>query len=340
MCLIPNVTENVQYTLRDVSNFVLVPLNMLLASLSLITNLLILTAVVRTRSLQHPSLLLLCSLSVTDLLWAIYSIVVDTARITHEQFCPVGVGAFGQAFSVLCYLATLGNLAVISEDRQLAVNRPLWYRTHVTGSRVAKKASLVWLFSLVMSLLMYLGENFTVIRFPIRFIAVLVYAICIVIMIYSYVRIFIANRRHRQTMDQHTGQILATLKRERRLASTFGLILIVLCLTFLPALIFPLVLATMGFSRADFIPFRPFYALFITLNGLLNPLLYYGRNENVRRAVRGLIKCPKCVGRVQPVTIERSERSQNRSSLETIELEVQSHSLPVLSQRNGNESVG
>ena len=61
---------------------------MLLAFLSFISNFLVLTAVVRTRSLQHPSLILLCSLSITDLLWAIFTVVRDIKRVTHEEFCP------------------------------------------------------------------------------------------------------------------------------------------------------------------------------------------------------------------------------------------------------------
>ena len=35
-----------------------------------------------------------------------------------------------------------------------------------------------------------------------------------------------------------------------------------------------------------------FVALFLTFNGSLNPAFNYGRNENIRRAVRGLIGCP------------------------------------------------
>ena len=108
----------------------------------------------------------------------------------------------------------------------------------------------------------------------------------------SYVGIFISNKRQRQTIHQHGGHMLTALRREKRLANTVGLILIVLCCTFIPALSIPLILAILGFSTADLLPFRPFYALFITLNGLLNPLLNYGRNKDVRRAVRLLITCP------------------------------------------------
>ena len=86
-----------------------------------------------------------------------------------------------------------------------------------------------------------------------------------------------------------------TLKREQKLANTVGLILIVLCVTFIPALITPLIFAALGYRGAEFQPFRPFVALLLTLNGLLNPALNYGRNENIRRAVRRIIGCPQPV---------------------------------------------
>ena len=84
------------------------------------------------------------------------------------------------------------------------------------------------------------------------------------------------------------------LKREKKVANTVGLILLVLCSTLLPAVMAPIVLLHFGFVLADMIPLRPFILIFATLNGLLNSLVNYGRNENVRRAVRSLIRCPTC----------------------------------------------
>ena len=102
-------------------------------------------------------------------------------------------------------------------------------------------------------------------------------------------------------MNQYVGQALAVLKREKKLANTVGLILIVLCCTFIPALIAPIALLQAGFESVDaLILFRPLYRVFIILNGLLNVLLNYGRNGDVRRVVRGLIRFPQCIQRVHP----------------------------------------
>ena len=301
--------------MRDVTNYIIVPVDMLLASLSFISNFLVLTAVWRTPSLRHPSLLLLCSLSVTDLLWAFFCIVKDTLRYTQEDFCPEGTGISGKEFPILCYMSTLGNLAIISRDRHLAVGKPLWYRNHMTRSRIVKQTSAVWLFSAIMSGLAHASLHFSIIaRLP-QVLAALFYVTCIVVMIYSYAG-----------MNQHGGQMCATLKRETKLANTVGLILIVLCFTFLPGLMTPMVLLTLGFSAvSEFIPSRPFYFLLITLNGLLNPLLNYGRNKDVRRAVRGLVRCRQCVGTVHPYNTGSHQRNQhNPSPAAAISLEQRS----------------
>ena len=52
------------------------------------------------------------------------------------------------------------------------------------------------------------------------------------------------------------------LKREKKLANTVGLILLVLCLTLLPAVMVPIVLLHFSFVLADVIPLRPFISFF------------------------------------------------------------------------------
>ncbi len=224
-------------------------------------------------------------------------------RITHVNLCPEQTG-LEPVFVVLCVLSTLGNLAIISKDRHLAVKIPWWYRFYVTRSHVFRKTALLWVFSVVMAILVHPKIHLPALRIILIIVASLFHLVCIVVMTYSYVGIIIANRRHTQTMHQQRGHLLTLFEREKRLANTVGLILIALFCTFLPALLSPLILVILGYSNSDFIHFRPFYSLFITLNGLFNPLLNYGRNKDIRTAVRGLIRRPRRVGGVFPQSIQ------------------------------------
>ena len=95
-------------------------------------------------------------------------------------------------------------------------------------------------------------------------------------------------------MDQYGGPMQTVLRREKKVANTVGLILVVFCVSFLPAVIGPIILFHFGVAPNEIVPLRPFYHIFTTLNGLLNSLVNYGRNENVRRAVRSLMRCQRC----------------------------------------------
>ncbi|XP_078379052.1 uncharacterized protein LOC144662173 [Oculina patagonica] len=74
-CLVPNLPEDLQHQVRDISNYIVVPLDTLLAVMSFICNTLVFITITRTKSLRHPSLLMLCSLSITDLIWALFTLI-------------------------------------------------------------------------------------------------------------------------------------------------------------------------------------------------------------------------------------------------------------------------
>ena len=73
------------------------------------------------------------------------------------------------------------------------------------------------------------------------------------------------------------------------MANTVGLILLALVITFLPGLVTPLVLNAKGVPNVQL--YRPFYGFGLLLNGLLNPLLNFGRNKEMRRALGKLLRC-------------------------------------------------
>ena len=327
-CLISDIPEDAQQTVRYATNYIIVPLDMLVAFLSFLSNGLVLTTVIRTRSLQNPPMLLLCSLSISDLLWASFTIARGTVRYTSEGLCPEKDE--GALFVSLCFGATVGNLVFISVDRYSAVSKPLLYRINVKRSRVFKQASAVWLSSLISSGFVYANEHSLISGIAplvaIRFI----YVFALIIIIFSYIGILIANIRNNRAIHQHGqgSRMLAMIKREKKLADTVGLILVVLLLTFLPAICLPSILLISGFaeSEANLAGWRPFIGFIISLNGLLNPLVNYGRNVDVRKVVRALISCSKRTRRVVPPKARetaKSHSSRNATVLELIEESVQ-----------------
>lgn len=317
-CLVPGVSVEVQEKMRGITNSVLLPLDLIMASLSFLGNLLLLVAVRRIKSHQHPSLMLFCSLSVSDLLYAAMCFYRDVRKATHLHLCPTKREE-NTYIAILCLFATLSNLAVISEDRYRAVSRPRWYRSHMTRSLALKKASASWLVSVTAVLLVFmLSRLLPEKKFLMYFLGVIFFVMCVIIIIASYIGIFVADRRHKKKMLQQRqgGQSLAALKREKQLARTVGFILLALVLTFLPALASPIVLTITGYRIA---PFRQFFTVFITFNGLMNPLINCGRNDAIRRSVRDLFVCSRATkhvprGAVVPERRMPFDRETNHSA--------------------------
>ena len=105
-------------------------------------------------------MVVMCSLAVADIIFPLYSLYRYVEVFTHERMCPTSQAhPLYFAISGLCTLTTLGNLAVISRDRYLAVRRVVWYRNHMKISRAFKTACLPWLISVVYAVLTYFSKR-------------------------------------------------------------------------------------------------------------------------------------------------------------------------------------
>ena len=220
-----------------------------------------------------------------------------------KNLCPKELFVVEVFAAILCFYSTIVSLAVISYDRLLAVNNPLRYRSHATRSLAIKQIILVWVIAAIPSgpgAIAWQNQNALLLSIVLYIGAALSFC-CVLTIIGSHIGILIATRRHGSSMHLYGGPMRTILEREKRVANTVGLILLVLCFSLLPAVMAPnVVYQVVGIDPLkDATPLRPFYHIFITFNGLLNPLVYYGRNEDVRTAVRSLIRCPRCCGEVR-----------------------------------------
>ena len=303
-CLMTIFTdEETQLQARDITNFVVIPVNILVTFMSLVCNGFAVITVARTKSLHQPPLLMLSSLAITDVLFTIYTLYRYIEILAHEHKCPAPESAEKAALSPLCLLATLGNLAIISRDRYLAVRKPCWYRIHVTKSRAFRMICMPWITSAMITVFLYLSLK-TKDRFPPigKIMSVLFYFLCTFVIILSYLGFFC-----KKTPAEEALNIRAILEREKRTANTVLWILFALVVTFLPGLFIPLVL--IANDVPNFIVYTPYFGFLLELNGLLNPLLNFGRSKEMRRALRNLLKRSQ---QVQPS--QQQQRLNNNNS--------------------------
>ena len=318
-CLMTNLPEESQHKVRYISNYIVVPLDMVMAVLSFICNALVFITVTRTNSLRHPSLLILCSLSISDLIWALYTLIKDILILLDPHMCP-GHGFEQTCIVILCFLATLSNLATVSRDRYLAMSRPGWYRSHVGRSRVVKATLLNWLSSTLTALVAYTLFKLTLYDNE-KFIFIIIflfYVVCILMILFNYVRLLIANKRHCRNMRKQVGSMRTVAEKESKLTRVISVILLCFMFSFLPAVLSPVILLALRVWPIT--PFRPFYSMLLTLNGLLNPLLNYGRNKEIRRAMRNMLSCCRH-GRISQqlpaVKYNKNNRQENNIQVES-----------------------
>ena len=306
-CLIADLSIDTQVHLLNIGKYVFRPLSFILAFSSFVLNTLVIIAVARTKSLQYPAMVMICSLAVTDTIFPVYIMHRFVELSTYERFtCPnAQPRPVESAFSALCVQATLGNLAVISRDRYLAVRSPWWYRNHMTKSRAFKVVCIPWCISVVSAVAIFLsGTLGGLYKLLAQTLMLVLFAIYVIIIMFCYLRIYF-----RKTVE--VGNPNDTLlKREKRLTNTVAGILLILVLTYFPALLVPFVLSAKGLYKNS-LSFRPFYAVFIQLNGVLNPLLSFGRSRNMRKAVRDLFKCSS---QVQPSSAVNNNNNNNKNN--------------------------
>ena len=154
-CMLPKLPEEIEHHFQDIM-YVVRPLATLVAVMSLACNTLVLVIVKRFQHFRHPSQLILCSLAITDLILAIHTLLREALLLSDPYTClEPAFEEYGMNMNILCFLATLANLAMISRDRYLALSKPLWYRNHMTRSRALKGIAVTWLASSVTTLLVF-----------------------------------------------------------------------------------------------------------------------------------------------------------------------------------------
>lgn len=129
--------------------------NTLILLLTLVGNSLVCFSVYYFPRLRKPTNYLIVSLAVSDLLVGAFSIPFRIAQTVNGDRFPESLGYAGCRFwiwiDVLCCAASIFNLVSISNERLMAVKRPLRHRTKMTSKRAFWMILLVWISALLVA---------------------------------------------------------------------------------------------------------------------------------------------------------------------------------------------
>ena len=149
----------------------------------------------------------------------------------------------------------------------------------------------------------------------------------VLLLLIVYFRIFRSLCRRGSELSRFAASISTmtlrhTLERERKMASTSLIILILFCASFLP---FYIKIQILNFCKClDSKPYRKFSVvahIFLYLSSLMDPFLYAWRVPKFRRSLRECLKIKKR-NVVRPTPLNRERQNQRNATMTVINLDT------------------
>lgn len=256
-------------------------LNAALMPVAIVGNALVLVAIIRTPAIRSASMLMICSLAVSDLLVGIMVQPFYIAHhLTHGTVLFLLEGSIGHPVCGVSFLT----ITAITVDRFIALHYHLRYATLVTKSRVKHTLLLIWVFSF--ALLGFYFWNKRVYRVLLGVIIV----ICFIVSTFCYFRIYHILRHHLAEIRTQQRAVQSsnaeshhtyTGRFEKSVMSTF-VFYIALFTCYFPMYIF---LTLSGLLSMDWHQQWNFSATLVFSNSAINPFLYRWRLRELRVAV-------------------------------------------------------
>ena len=236
----------------------------------------------RTLQLRKRSTYLIINLTVADLLIAAISGPEMLWFLKTEKRPGHGLRAFLLIISNMCWIASLGNLVLISLERLHATLYPFRHYCLV-GKRIYYKIIIFsWLGALTLACVLHIirmKDWALADRYPWIIYVVLTLAVLTT----SYV--IILSKLIRKSSVQQLGSVMSA---ERKLSGTLFIVSAASTLTLLPWVIITCISIIQTVTLwIEFTPYR-IVLTFYYLNSILNPVIYAIRLPEFRRALKEL----------------------------------------------------
>ena len=278
--MIDQTSDKEEYSTPETIIIINCVLNAPLMLISILGNALVFAAIIRTPSIRSTHMIMLCSLSVSDLLVGLIAQPLFIAKeLTKDSMLNNLVVTV--AFSV-CGVSLL-TMTTLSVDRFLALHYHMRYATLVTESRVKYTFIIIWLLSFFASGLFFWN----------KLLHSFVFSICTILLVvistFSHIRIYLIVRKHQsqihaqqQAVQSSNAENDLNMARLKRSAFNIFLFYIALIICYFPIYVILTVFATSG---KDWQTEWNFAHTAVFMNSSINPLLYCWRLRELRAAV-------------------------------------------------------
>ena len=264
-------------------------LNAVFSLITVAGNLITLRVIWKTQELHSPSFILLFCLAASDLL---------VGLICQPFFVAYQIAELTDNFNAYCILRVIQNisswttsgacliiLSAISVDRLLALTLHLRYNTIVTVQRILQTVAVCWIFCVTAVILRFWVHQWII--FP-----VITVVTSFLVTTVSTLKIFQIIRRHQrqisqqqQSVQNNTVNVLRCKKSAVTVLYVYGLFMIF----YLPFCATLLVNTFIGYTLTVKIAYD-YVTTVVFINSFLNPLVYFWRIGEMRRAVKNTFR--------------------------------------------------
>lgn len=217
--------QSFDFTLKVISTLLLI----VIIVLTLLGNSLVIRAFVAFRKLRNVTNYFVVSLAVTDILVAVFSMPVWAAYLlTGPQWTfSAWLMKMWQSADILCGVASISHLLLISIERYICISMPLTYHSTVTTPKVRVAIFAAWSFALVMTVIKLVlwdksrSTVYQLVAFSLCFVAP------VLVMSYVYLMIFRVSRTQAKKMLLKIGEKTKRfcLPKELKAAKTLGVVM-------------------------------------------------------------------------------------------------------------------
>ena len=291
LCSFVDIQSVISWYAVEISIFLLIT-NGISSITAVASNLLILSAILRTASLHSPKNTLLCSLASSDLFVGLLSQTSFMVKVGFRNATPSNgcifwflsetIGGIGGGVTFL-------TLFFMSVERYICLMHPLRYETIVTKNRVVFVAVSCWIFTISSALARFLVAGLALI-------AIVLIPLLLILNCYIHLKILLLARHHKRAIrnitrhlqsDQGTARDVAS-RTKTALTMTYLFALFLICYT--PLFCCFVVMTIEGRVSADLHVALGVSVTVVYINSSLNPVFYCCRMPEIRRAVKQLLK--------------------------------------------------
>ena len=270
---------------REVHYIITIIINIITSPLTVLLNVLVIIAVIRTPRLQsYPNILLSC-LAATDILTGLITqplfILCEILQLFGMNESEVTLCSFHNSALRTLSLCSCLHLMLITCDRLIAIKFTLHYPYVVTTRNIKLAVITVWIFCLIFGVLKPINnEQIKTISF---FLIAFTFISCTIFIVFSYLVLYQEVLRHQKKIktQQVPQEEVERFAKEHKALKTTVFVVGAVLLCFGP-LVFAVVLRGHGLITSISV-FRPWIFTFLVLNSLLDPLIYCWRQQEMRK---------------------------------------------------------